>query len=158
PSGEIGEQARARTQQINGAREPVALAGGPLGPPEAAALEFGADEGQQLVDRKRVQILLIEPFEFGAVEDSVGAADSREREACDQIGTAQHLRIVPWRPAEQRQEIAKCLGQKALFAVQADADGAVPLGEPLAVGTEDQGNVGEYGKRRAERAIDQDLL
>src|SRR5579885_1489705 len=75
PGGKIRQQADARAKQIDGFREPFAArARGPFVFPEAAALQLRFHFGQQVLDGELLQILRVEPFELGAVEDGVGAA------------------------------------------------------------------------------------
>ena len=104
--------------------------------------EFAFDRGQEFIDGQLLQILLVEPFELGAIENGVGAADAGERESLDQFGGARNSELSP-RPAEQRQEIAKGLGQKTFVAVGAHAGGAVAFGEARAVGAQDERDMGK---------------
>ncbi len=85
PGGEIGQQARARTQQIHRVREPIALRAGPFLAPKLGAAQLRFDGGQQFLDRQFLQVLRVEPFELGAVEDGIGAADAGERKAAEQF-------------------------------------------------------------------------
>ena len=61
------------------------------------------------------------------------------------------------RPAEQRQVVDEGVGQVAGVAVLLHRGGAVALGELLAVGAQDHGDVGERGHGRAEGLVDHDL-
>src|SRR5205085_2452611 len=87
PGGKIRQQANARAQQIHSARKPRVIArvrtrrgtSSPFGLPQAAALQFSFHFGQQFFDRQPLQILRVEPFEFGPVEDGVRAAYAFER-------------------------------------------------------------------------------
>ena len=74
----------------------------------------------------------------------------------DQLGAREEL-LVAMRPAEACQIVDHGVGQVAEIAIGKDRGGAVTLGEPGPVEPEDQGNVGEAGRTRAERTIEEDL-
>src|SRR5579872_7362948 len=102
--------------------------------PKARPLQFGANRRKQVFQRKLLQILLVEPFELGTVEDGIGSADTAEGEALDEIGGAKHFGIIAAGPTQQGEEIAESFGQKAFVAVGSHAGRAVALGEAGAVG------------------------
>ena len=77
----IRQQARAGTQQVDSACKPISLRCGPFRVPKAGSFQFGLNRRKQFVDRKLLQILLVEPFELGAVEYSIGPADTAQGEA-----------------------------------------------------------------------------
>src|SRR5580704_12200771 len=103
-------------------------ASGPLVLPQAAALQLRFYLRQQVIDRQPLQILRVEPFQLGPVENAVGAADSSERKSLDQIPGAQEFLVTTGRPSQQRQKIAKRLGKKTLGAVHIHIGGAVAFG------------------------------
>ena len=78
--------------------------------------------------------------------------------ARDQLVAREDLLIVARRPAEQREKVEHRLGQIALPRVLGHRRRAVALAQPLLVGPENQRHVRELRHRRAERAIQQNLL
>ena len=126
--------------------------------PQAGFFELGLNRGKQFFNGKLLQILLVEPFELGAIENRVGSADAGEREALDQFGGAENFSAVAAGPAEEREKIAESLGQEAFVAIGAYAGGAVAFGEAGAIGAQDQRDMGKDRRRGAESAVEQDLF
>ncbi len=155
---EIGQEARARAKKVDGAGKPFALGTVPRIPPKPGALQFGLHVGKQVVNRKFLQVLRVEPLEFGAVENAIGAADSGEREARDELRGGHEFFVAARGPSQKSEEIAKCLGQKPFFGVEANAGGSVALGEALAIRSENQRYMGEDRRRGGERMIEQHLF
>src|SRR5205814_8808447 len=165
------KQAHPRTQQVDRFGKPVTVffagvastARGPLWLrpfflPEPAALQLGFDFGEQILDGQLLQILRVEPFEFGAIENAIRAADTLERKFFEQLRGAQKLFVAAGGPAEQREKIAKGLRKKAFGAVHVDVGGAVTLGKARLVWAKDERDVREDGRLDTEGAIEQDLL
>src|SRR5207245_11024107 len=69
PGGKISEQTRPRPQQIHGPREPLALRICPFRLPQSSAGQLSFYVGQQFVNRQLLQVLRVEPFELGTIED-----------------------------------------------------------------------------------------
>ena len=105
-----------------------------------------------------MQILLVEPFELGAIENGIGSADAGKREALDQFGGAEHFSAIPAGPAEEREKIAESFRQEAFVAIGAHAGGAVAFGEAGAVGAQDERDVRKDRRLGAESAVEQDLF
>src|SRR5439155_511771 len=70
---------------------------------------------------------------------------STEVEPLDQLSLGEDL-LVAMRPAQAREVVEQRLRQEAFVAVLRDADGAVALGEPLAVRPENHGHMCEIWK------------
>src|ERR1700758_1496881 len=102
---------------------------GPLFFPEFAALQLRFDVREKFFDGQLLQILCVEPFELGAIENTVDTADAFQRKLFQQLAGAQEFFIAASRPAEQREKIAESFRQKTLPTVHVDVGGAVTLGE-----------------------------
>src|ERR1700676_255848 len=105
-----------------------------------------------------LEILGVEPFEFGFIKNAVGAAYAFESKFLNQIGGTEKFHVASRGPSEEREEILKGFGQKAFVAVHSDAGGAVALGEALAVRSQNQGQVRENRRLGFERAVQQNLF
>src|SRR5260370_38423852 len=90
----------------------------PFRAPQAAALQFLCNVWKQLFDRKFLQILRVEPFQFRTIEHGIGPAHVFQAEAFDELACAKKLCIATRRPAQQSQEIAERLTKKACLAVR----------------------------------------
>jgi len=95
--------------------EPRTIRAGPGLLPDPGALELLFDIGKEFVYLNLLQILRVEPFELGAIEDGIGATDAGEAEALDEITGANEFVVISRRPAEERQEIAEGLGEKTFL-------------------------------------------
>ena len=115
----------------------MAGSGGPLVFPELAALQLRFDEREKLFDRQLLQVLRVEPFELGAIENAVDTADAFQRKPCEQLTGAKKFFVAAGRPAEQREKIAEGFRKKAFAAVHVDIGGAVALGEARFVRAKD---------------------
>src|SRR5262249_22588913 len=149
----------ARPQQVYGSRKP--LVPGPRSPfllPQSALSKLRFHLRQQFLDRQLLQILGVKPFQFGAIENGVGAAYAFEREFFQQLAGAQELFVAAGRPPEQGQEVAKRLRQESLGAVHVDVGRAVALGKPRFVGSEDQRQVREDRHVGRQRPVQQNLF
>ena len=105
-----------------------------------------------------LEILSVEPLEFGFIEDAVGAAYAFEFKFLNQVGGTEKLDVTSRGPSEEREEILKSFGQKAFVAIHADAGCAMTLGEALAVWSEDEGQMGEDWRLCFERALNKNLF
>ena len=104
-----------------------------------------------------VDVLGVDPVEFLGVEGRRVLGDAVERELAGQDIARNDCGLAVERPAEQRQIVHKGVGQVAGIAILLYGGGAVALGELLAVGAQDHGDVGEGGHRRAHGLVDHDL-
>src|SRR5215469_12694825 len=136
----------------------MSLAARPLPFPQSILLELPFNLRQQIVHRQFLQILRVEPFELGSIENTVRAADTFERKFLQQVGGTQKLFVAARGPADQGQKIAERLGQKSFSAVQVHVGRTMPLRETRLVGPQDQGYMRENGELRAQRSIQQHLL
>src|ERR1700756_5396284 len=118
---------------------------GPLVFPEFAALQLRFDVGEKFFDGQLLQILCVEPFELGAIENTVDTADAFQRKLFQQLAGAQEFFIAAGRPAEQREKIAEGFWKKTFAAVQVDVSGAVALGEARFVRAKNQRKMGKDG-------------
>jgi hypothetical protein len=75
-------------------------AGGPLGFPQAAALQLRFHLGQQLFNRQFLQKLRVEPLQLGPIENAIRPADPGQRKFLDQFRGAQEFLVATWRPSE----------------------------------------------------------
>src|ERR1700686_1230512 len=105
-----------------------------------------------------LEILRVEPFEFGFVKNAVGAAYTFEFKFLNQVGGTEELCVASGGPAKEREEVLKGFGQKAFVAVHADAGGAVALGEALAVRSQNERQMRENWRFGFERAVKQNLF
>src|ERR1700719_2553445 len=100
-----------------------------------------------------LEILGVEPFEFGFIKDTVGAAYAFEFKFLNQVGSTKKLHVASRSPSEKREEVLKGFGQKAFVAVHADAGGAVALGEALAIRSKNERQMRENRRIGFERAV-----
>src|ERR1700682_5572806 len=105
-----------------------------------------------------LEILGVEPFEFGFIKNAVGAAYAFEFKFLNQVGSAEKLHVTTRGPSEEREKVLKGFGQKAFVAVHTDAGGAVALGEALTVRSENQRQMRENWRFCLERAVKQNLF
>ena len=104
-----------------------------------------------------VDVLGIDPVELLGVEGRRVLGDAVERELAGQDIARDDRGLAVERPAEQCQIVDEGVGQVTGVAVLLHRGGAVALGELLAVGTQDHGDMGECGHGRAEGLVDHDL-
>ena len=104
-----------------------------------------------------VDVLGINPIKLLGVEGRRVLGDAVERELAGQDIARDDCGLAVERPAEQRQIVDEGVGQVTGVAVLLHRGGAVALGELLAVGAQDHGDVGERGHGRAEGLVDHDL-
>ena len=104
-----------------------------------------------------VDVLGIDPVELLGVEGRRVLRDAVERELAGQDIARNDRGLAVERPAEQRQIVDEGIGQVAGVAVLLHRGGAVALGEFLAVGAQDHGDVRERRHGRAEGLVDHDL-
>src|ERR1700688_224800 len=105
-----------------------------------------------------LEILRVEPFEFGFVKNAVSAAYAFEFKFLNQVGGTEKFHVASRGPSEQREEILKGFGQKAFVAVHSDAGGAVAFGEALAVRSQNEGQMRENWRFGFECAVQQNLF
>src|ERR1700682_6389780 len=105
-----------------------------------------------------LEILGVEPFEFGFIKNAVGAAYAFEFKFLNQVGSAEKLHVTTRGPSEEREEVLKGFGQKAFVAVHADAGGAVALGEAFTVWSQNEGQMRENRRLGFERAVQKNLF
>ena len=94
------------------------------------------------------------------IDDGVGAVDAFEREKLGEFREGEDFAVVFGRPAEEAEKVDEGAGEEAGVAVGGDADdGAVfALGKLCAVGSDEQGQVRELGRGRAEGFKDEEML
>ena len=102
----------------------------------------------------------VEGVFFGEIDDGVGAVDIFQGEGFTNLVEGHELAVVFGRPAQQAEKVDEGLGEEARIAVGGHADdGAVAaLGELCAIGGDEQGKMGELGRRRAETFEDEQML
>src|SRR5260370_6947856 len=126
--------------------------------PEFADLQLPLYVGEKLFDRQSLQILRVEPFELGTIENTVGAAHASQREFFEQLAGAQEFLIAARRPADTREKFAECLAKKTFAAVHVDVGSAVALGKARLVRAKNQRQMRENGNPPTQRAIGQPLF
>ncbi len=104
-----------------------------------------------------IDVLGIDPVELLGVEGRRVLGDAVERELAGQDIARDDRGLAVERPAEQRKVVDEGVGQVAGVAVLLHRGGAVTLGELLAVGAQDHGDVSKRGHGRAEGLVDHDL-
>ena len=77
-------------------------------------------------------------------------------EVLDQLRDGEDL-LIAVRPPQAREIVEQRAGKVSIVAVLQDADGAMPLGEPLLVGAEDHRQVRELGDRVPQSLVHEDL-
>ena len=124
---------------------------------DVARLHEGAQVRGELRRRALLQVVRVQPVELLEVEDARRLADVVEVEGGDEFLAREDL-LVAVRPPEPGEEVDQRIGVVAEFPVGRDRSRGVALGEPCPVHAEDLRQVGEARQRRAERAVDVDLL
>ena len=130
----------------------------PLGLPQAAALQFFFDFGQQFLDRKPLQVLGVKPFELRPVEYRIGAAHALQREFVDQLLRAQKFFVSSGRPAQQRKKISERLRQETIGTVHIHVGRAVAFRKTGFVRAKNQRHVRKNGWLGMQRAVQQHLF
>src|ERR1700675_3088513 len=105
-----------------------------------------------------LEILGVEPFEFGSIKNAVGAAYAFQFKFLNQVRGTEKLQVASRCPSEEREEVLKGFGQKAFVAVHADAGGAVALGEALAIRSKNERQMRENWRFGFERAVKKNLF
>ena len=103
-------------------------------------------------------VLLIEPVQLLRIEHRVAAADAFEREQGYEFLAREQLTITARGPSEECKEVHHRFREVPEAVVLHHRRCAMTLAQSLLVGTEDQRDVREARLRRADRAIQQDLL
>src|ERR1035441_9965673 len=103
--------------------------------------------------------MAIEPVELVEVEDGRGGGDAFEGKGAGELGEGEGLGLAVFgAPTEEGEVVDEGLGQVAHLAEGGDGGCSVALGEALAVGAEDGGEVGKFGNGPAEGLVDGDLF
>src|SRR5581483_4612571 len=97
---EVAETFGAWLQQLEDRKEPRPPRGDEIVLPQAGRLERRPQTRRELARREPHDVLLIEPIQLFWIEDSVAAADARERERRDELVAREQLLVAaPRRPA-----------------------------------------------------------
>ena len=110
------------------------------------------------------QVFAVHPGELFGIEDGVRFGDGFERERAHHFFERKYFfrpfaaRPLRRRPAEQGEEVEQGFREDALFPIGAHGRCAVTLAQALPVRAEDERQVRERGRRRAQRLVHQDLL
>src|SRR5271157_1576479 len=103
--------------------------------------------------------MTVEPVELVEVEDGGRGGDALEGKDGGEFGEGEGLCLaVLGAPAKEGQVVGEGFGEVAHLAEGGDGGCAVALGEALAVGAEDGGEMGELGDGPAECLVDGHLL
>ena len=129
-----------------------------LFPLVALLAEPGEERARVFLRGERAHVDAVQVVELVVVEDRGARADPLEGEEPDEVVAAEDLGAIVVAPAEEREVVEERGRVVAVVPELLHRDGAVPLGELLAVGPVDVAEVRVRGRLRAERLEDADLL
>ena len=101
--------------------------------------------------------MAVHPIEFGLVEHGIFLRDAVEAELLAQHIARNNRGLAVEAPSQKSQEVHHRVGQIAARSVFLDARGAMALGELLAVGAQNHGEVRERRSLKAQCLINQNL-
>src|SRR5271165_6606723 len=119
----------------------------------ALLLEPFCNEGNKARVISEADVMPIQAVELGEVEPGRGAADRVEVEPVDRLLGRDDL-VVSVAPTKPQEIVTQGFGQVAHFAIGLDAESAMPLGELGSVRTVDKRDMGKFGNRPVEGAVD----
>src|SRR5262249_32771455 len=137
---ELDERLRTLAQRAERATEPRRI----RRHGESRCGEKRRGETGQDVGRRLLHVLKVNPQELLRIKDRRRRADVLQREALDELATAEEL-LISMRPPETGQVVDQRVGEKPLLAILEHRGGAVSFRELRLVRTEDHRDVGEAG-------------
>ncbi len=167
----VGEKEAGHVAELGEGFDAVLDEGGDVA--EIVIGEDGAAEsGEEVLGGEAAEVLAVEPFELGEVEDGAAEGDLLETELREHVGEGEEVAFLGVEglrddlmlgglghaTAHEAEEVEQGLREEAGLTVEDEGDGVLALGDLALVGVAEKRHVPEAGALPTEGLVEKDVL